>query len=38
LLVKNKRDDSATFAKLANLLRECADREQEIFTRLKSIV
>ena len=37
-LVKNKRDDSATYAKLADLLRECADREQEIFTRLKSIV
>jgi hypothetical protein len=38
LLVKNKRDDGATYAKLANLLRECADRELEIFTRLKSIV
>jgi hypothetical protein len=37
-LVKNKQDDSATYAKLAAMLRECADREQEIFTRLKSIV
>ena len=37
-LVKNKRDDSEAYAKLAAVLRECADREQEIFTRLKSIV
>jgi hypothetical protein len=37
-LVKNKRDDSAAYAKLAAILRECADREQEIFTRLKTAV
>ena len=36
-LVKNKRDDSEAYVKLATILRECADREQEIFTRLKSI-
>jgi hypothetical protein len=37
-LVKNKRNDSETYARLAAILRECADREQEIFTRLKSAV
>jgi hypothetical protein len=36
--VKNKRNDSETYARLAAILRECADREQEIFTRLKSAV
>jgi hypothetical protein len=36
-LVKNNRNDSEAYAKLATILRECADREQEIFTRLKGV-
>lgn len=38
LLVKNRNNDPAHYRKLADLLRECADREQEIFTRLKTAV
>ena len=38
LLVKNRDDRSETYAKLAGILRECAAREQEIFTRLKTAV
>ncbi len=37
-LVKNKGDDRGAYTKLATILRDCADREQEIFTRLKTAV
>ena len=38
LLVKQRQDGSAAYARLAALLRECGEREQEIFTRLKTAV
>jgi hypothetical protein len=38
LLVKNRNNDPGAYKKLADILRECADREQEIFTRLKTAV
>jgi hypothetical protein len=38
LLVKQKPDDTGAYTKLADILRECAAREQEIFTRLKTVV
>jgi hypothetical protein len=37
LLVKGRGDDADAYARLAGILRECADREQEIFTRLKTV-
>jgi hypothetical protein len=36
LLVKNRGNDAGAYTKLADILRECAAREQEIFTRLKT--
>jgi len=38
LLVKNRSNDPGVYKKLADILRDCADREQEIFTRLKTAV
>ena len=38
LLVKNRSNDPGAYTKLADILRDCADREQEIFTRLKTAV
>lgn len=38
LLVKQHEAGSAGYARLAALLHECAEREQEIFTRLKTAV
>ena len=38
LLVKKREAGSDAYVRLAALLHECADREQEIFTRLKSAV
>jgi len=38
LLVKGRGDDAGVYTKLAGILRECAEREQEIFTRLKTAV
>lgn len=38
LLVKKRETGNDAFAKLAAVLHECADREQEIFTRLKTAV
>ena len=37
-LVKDRADDPATYRRLAETLRECAEREEQIFTRLKSAV
>ena len=38
LLVKKRETGGDAFARLAVMLHECADREQEIFTRLKTAV
>lgn len=38
LVVKQRQDGSEAYARLAALLRECGEREQKIFTRLKSAV
>ncbi len=38
LLVKGQGGEAGRYAKLAAILRECAQREQEIFTRLKTAV
>lgn len=38
LLVKQRETGGEAYARLAALLHECADREQEIFTRLKTAV
>jgi len=38
LLVKGRENDQAVYFRLAEILRECADREQEIFNRLKTAV
>ena len=38
LLVKKRETGGDAFARLAAMLHECADREQEIFTRLKTAV
>lgn len=38
LLVKKRETGSDAFARLAALLHECGDREQEIFTRLSHVV
>lgn len=37
-LVKQRQEGSAAYARLAALLRECGEREQEIFTRIKTTV
>ena len=37
-LVKQRQDGSEAYTRLAALLRECGEREQEIFTRLKTAV
>lgn len=38
MLVKNRESDAAAYRRLAGMLRDCAAREQEIFTRLKTAV
>jgi len=38
LLVKGRDTDSGVYSKLAGILYECAEREQELFTRLKTAV
>lgn len=38
MLVKKRESEGDAFARLAAVLHECADREQEIFTRLKTAV
>jgi len=38
LLVKERGSDAGVYARLAGILRECAEREREIFTRLKRAV
>jgi hypothetical protein len=37
-LVKDRADDPAIYRRLAETLRECAVREEQIFTRLKNMV
>jgi hypothetical protein len=38
LLVKGRGNEGEAYARLAGILRECAAREQDIFTRLKTAV
>jgi len=38
LLVKGREAEAGVYSKLAGILRECAEREQELFTRLKTAV